>query len=890
MSDSEEDFGPVRPPPSSESNEGGSGTTAPQPTHPPATGIKRKQAEVTADDDDDEDFGPPRPPPAAATESTSGPTLAEPATPSTTTTTAAAAAPRKKKAKLVTPKFSHPLANPYPLPPSQLTSAYFSLHSSRLPSAEMYERSYMHREVCSHLVLTPHTDFLITASRDGVVKFWKKVPGGVEFARQYRAHLGPLSSLASSSDGFLVASLGSGSGPGSGSGSQQADRSVKVFDVLNFDLMSMIGDLGFPPLTCAFIHRKQSRPVLVVSCRTDGKLRFYHVDGLGDAGAGNGSGGSNGVDEDEDLVRDPSIPSTSRPSTTSGNAPFLVRDFHNQTPVHLIRYNEALGLVVSVDVRGGMEMWSADEPYDFESIAKLESSSKDTLTPTAASALPPSDSRVRVRVGFRLKMDTDLFLYRKLNCVPSTLSFSPDGKLMATFSHPDRIIRIFKVYTGKLWKTFDEESFESIQKQQNWSELIIQRANKVARIESEAEEDESKGTHESSQISDADRPTPAQLSRAAMYKLDAIDFGRRMAIEREMEKNIAKYMLALQQAATNNADGSSSSTTTASTSSTSAAAAPAGVPPSNLVWDESGCFVLYPSLLGIKVFNVFTSSVERIIGKVENTERFASLALFQGIPTEVGQSMLQRVGASKIVAGENALEGSNISAAKEDPTLFGLAYRKERFYFFTNREPEEGDNAATGRDVFNERPSRELLTTGAAGGGVSSGAVAAATKLGLSPSATMTLHTSMGDITLQLYPEETLKTCENFVGLSKQGYYNGVIFHRVIKDFMIQTGDPKGDGTGGTSIWGKEFGDEIHRNLRHDRPGTLSMANAGPGTNGSQFFITTVPCPWLDNKHTVFGRVIKGLDVVQSIERVKVDPRTNKPLQPIKIINIEIMK
>eukprot|EP01016_Furgasonia_blochmanni_P040424 TRINITY_DN5159_c0_g2_i3.p1 TRINITY_DN5159_c0_g2~~TRINITY_DN5159_c0_g2_i3.p1 ORF type:complete len:169 (+),score=26.98 TRINITY_DN5159_c0_g2_i3:65-571(+) len=139
------------------------------------------------------------------------------------------------------------------------------------------------------------------------------------------------------------------------------------------------------------------------------------------------------------------------------------------------------------------------------------------------------------------------------------------------------------------------------------------------------------------------------------------------------------------------------------------------------------------------------------------------------------------------------------------------------------------------------------------------------------------------------FPDECPRTVENFVVHSKNGFYDNLIFHRVIKSFMIQTGDPNGDGTGGESIWGGEFEDEFHPKLRHDRPFTVSMANAGPGTNGSQFFVTTVPCPWLDNKHTVFGRVYKGMDVVQDIENVKTD-KNDKPLIDVKIITIKIVQ
>jgi len=147
---------------------------------------------------------------------------------------------------------------------------------------------------------------------------------------------------------------------------------------------------------------------------------------------------------------------------------------------------------------------------------------------------------------------------------------------------------------------------------------------------------------------------------------------------------------------------------------------------------------------------------------------------------------------------------------------------------------------------------------------------------------TALFHTDKGDIKIQLFADKTPKTVNNFVFLAQQGFYDGTIFHRVIKDFMTQGGDPTGTGRGGP---GYDFADEFHPSLRHDKPGILSMANAGPNTNGSQFFITHVPTPWLDRKHSVFGEVKSGMDVVLSIP-----PRDpGRPEYPgVKIQSIDI--
>ncbi|MBU0709835.1 MAG: peptidylprolyl isomerase [Candidatus Omnitrophica bacterium] len=149
------------------------------------------------------------------------------------------------------------------------------------------------------------------------------------------------------------------------------------------------------------------------------------------------------------------------------------------------------------------------------------------------------------------------------------------------------------------------------------------------------------------------------------------------------------------------------------------------------------------------------------------------------------------------------------------------------------------------------------------------------------------LETTYGTIEIKLMNDVAPKACENFRELIKIGYYDGIIFHRVIKDFMIQGGDPSGTGRGGRSFWEEPFEDEVNKNVQFDRPGLLAMANSGPSTNGSQFFITTAKTPWLNMRHTIFGEVILGYEVVQKMGDSPTAPG-DKPVEEIRIIKAYI--
>ncbi|KAH7023052.1 hypothetical protein EDB80DRAFT_28541 [Ilyonectria destructans] len=571
------------------------------------------------------------------------------------------------------------------------------LYVAALPKAARYSKSLMHKEQILFTTWTPLTEFLITSSIDGVVKFWKKIAQGIEFVKEFKAHNGEIKSVSVSKDGRSFATAG-------------ADETIKIFDVITFDLLSMIS-LSYLPNCVCWVHTKAaSVPMLAVSEQAKPLIHIY--DGRG---------------EREDAIH-------------------TIKGLH-RSPVHLMAFNEAYDCVVSADENGMLEYWR------------------------------PSGNYEKPDEVFQYKSSTNLFDFKKAKSVPSCLAISPNGKHLAAFSLPDRKIRIFDFATAKLYRTYDE-SLQAIEE--------MHRAGT--------------GSH----------------------KLDNVEFGRRTAHEREVESETLKNK-------------------------------------SNVIFDESGNFIMYGSMMGIKVLNTYTNQVVKVYGKDENF-RAVNLSIYQGQPQKKGITTVEMGASSNPLLQESETR---------DPILVATGVGKVRFYMFSNEE----DISKSTRDVQNERPTMLGHKKDAKTKAAETGTAAV-------------IHTSYGDVHIRLFPDAAPKTVENFVTHSKNGYYNNTIFHRVIRKFMIQGGDPLGDGTGGESIWGREFEDEFS-SLKHDKPFTVSMANAGPNTNASQFFITTEKTPWLDGKHTIFGRATQGFDVIHKIEAART--HKEKPEEDIKILNIDIV-
>jgi len=537
-----------------------------------------------------------------------------------------AAAPKKKRRKL----------------------PYEKLYVSALPTSPRYSKSLMHKEQLSFVTMAPLTDFFLTCSADGVVKFWKKGADGIEFVKEFKAHIGEITSVSISSDGRSFATAG-------------VDKTIKLFDVVTFDLLSMLS-LEFTPKCVCWVHQRgASIPLLAVSDEVNHNIRIY--DGRG---------------ENEVPIH-----------TISGL---------HRSVVSLMAFNDAYNCVISADENGMLEYW---RPGTFEKPDNV----------------------------FEYKSSTNLFEFKKAKSTPTSLTISPSGAQFATFSFPDRKVRVFDFPTGKLYRTYDE-SIQTIEEMQQ--------------------------------------------AGTALQKLEDVEFGRRLATEREIENPALRNKV-------------------------------------NVIFDETGHFIIYGSMFGTKVLNTYTNRVVKVYGKEENF-RPLSIAIYQGQPQKKGITTVAMAASNNPLLQESEVR---------DPIIFTTGVGKVRFYMFTNDE----DISKSERDIQNEKPTNLNAKKTVEARAAETGTAAI-------------IHTTYGDIHVRLFPDAAPKSVENFVTHSKQGYYNNTIFHRVIRKFMIQCGDPLGDGTGGESIWGREFEDEFST-LKHDKPYTLSMANAGPNTNGSQFFITT---------------------------------------------------
>lgn len=412
-----------------------------------------------------------------------------------------------------------------------------------LPSCEAYERSFMHRDIISHVRMTK-TQFLITASVDGYIKFWKKTTTGIEFVKSFKSHVGPIEDISVTDGGSELASIA------------RVDRSVKIFDIVSFDMINMF-DLEFEPGCVEWADSTATgNENLLISDSQSSKIYVFDARQAG------------------------------------GEPKRVLNDIHDSI-VCRMRLNSRYKLIVSADIKGKLELWTCRNGFY-----------KPIRQPL---------------LSFNELSETDLGMYEGKNDDVTGIrihhiSFTPNGQFFAITSS-DRMIRVFKLKTGKLVRIFDE------------SIGTLERNHK-----------------ESPQMS-------------------IIDFARKMAIERDIEKNsMTRY--------------------------------------ENAVFDESGNFLIYPSMLGAKIWNWRNQTHLRSLGKDETNFRPLCLSLFQGL---VFEKTVRRFNVDTLDSGIS------------DPSLYCSSYKKNRFYCFSNRYFEETTSEELGgekieikdRDIFNEKPSRE---------------------------------------------------------------------------------------------------------------------------------------------------------------------------------------
>lgn len=299
----------------------------------------------------------------------------------------------------------------------------------------------------------------------------------------------------------------------------------------------------------------------------------------------------------------------------------------------------------------------------------------------------------------------------------------------------------------------------------------------------------------------------------------------------------------------------------------------------NVIFDESGRFLIFSSPSGyIKVLDHLNNNVVSKIGGGDIPPLYPlNISLFKGLPKNW----------ASIKGGLSIEMASSSSFARDDSSfLVFTSWKRGRFFILAN----DIDVLPENRDISNESCGIEVCQkeeNDASSGGAS-------IKIALNPKIAFKniykkaiIRTSLGDVSF-IFFENCPLAVENFCKLAQRKYYDGTIFHRVIENFMLQGGDPTGSGEGGKSCWGDVFEDEIIKGISNfDKPFLVAMANSGPNSNGSQFFITVAECPWLDDKHTIFGKVISGQDVLLMISKTATN-QDDRPLKDVKVVEIDI--
>jgi peptidylprolyl isomerase domain and WD repeat-containing protein 1 len=521
------------------------------------------------------------------------------------------------------------------------TLKFESVYVDNLPSADFYEHSFMHRDVVTHVGVSKATEFIITGSHDGHVKFWKKMKTSIEFVKHYHAHLGPIHTLVVSTDEKMLVTT-------------SADRMVKFFEINGFDMSNMVSTDYVPNAATWLSGPRNICDRVAVSDMNSGSIRVYKTEG--------GNEALHTIDLHFSPVRyvspycDKCLRSdvVLRPCfmcmyVIASNDSALTKFVHriSSCPCRCMVTNAAAQCVISADSRGMIEYW------DINTFAQ----------PSAE------------KLTFSLKSDTDLYDLAKARTVPHSLAVAKSGLLFSTFSS-DKQIRVFDFSKGKLLRKYDESA-------EAYSKAAPDSAHSVA------------------------------------AGLDPLDMGRRLATERELESS------------------------------------PEALGMCNMCFDESGHFLIFGTLKGIKIVNVVTNKVVRVLGLGESGERFLNVALYQGVPMVDTQFLLNKAGGDALVVKTVAEMESN--AIVPDPTVYCTSFKKRRFYCFSRREPDE---ATEGRDKFNELPTEEERQGGAT----------VVPNKNLAQQAV--LHTTMGDIVIKLFPDECPLAVENFTTHVRNGYYD----------------------------------------------------------------------------------------------------------------------